>query len=169
MISYSLRTTTDLCSVVLPANPKHRPSLAAVKRVERELIHRESKMQAEIIEIAPLMVYVSPCPVQLVLINPFQASPKQNSPLAVHSERTPTTESFTPIRSCLVCTTIFRSLRYALHGSYRPPQRSSRGNRCRAVRSLHIGEYGRSTLALSTETLAHFQDRVVPLCGESFE
>jgi hypothetical protein len=46
---------------VLPANPNHRPSQAAVRRVERELTHRESKMQAEIIEIAPLMVYVSPC------------------------------------------------------------------------------------------------------------
>ena len=43
---------------MLPANPKHRPSQAALKRVERELIHRERKMQAEILEIAPLMVYV---------------------------------------------------------------------------------------------------------------
>ena len=56
LFPYSLRPTTHLCSIVLPDNPKHRPSQAAVKHVERELIHRERKMQAEIIEIAPLMV-----------------------------------------------------------------------------------------------------------------
>ena len=104
-----------------------------------------------------------------------QDSPKQNHPLAVHFERTSTTESFTPIRSCLVSTTRLsfsiygRVLPYHHYHSYRPPQRSSRGDRRRAVLSLRLGEYGRSPLALSTKTLAYRQDWVVPLCGESVE
>ena len=56
LFPYPLRPTNDFCSIGLPANSKYRSSQAAVKRVERELIHRERKMQAEIIEIAPLMV-----------------------------------------------------------------------------------------------------------------
>jgi hypothetical protein len=41
---------------VLPADPKHRGKPVALRRIERELKHREAKMQAQIIELSPLVV-----------------------------------------------------------------------------------------------------------------
>ena len=43
---------------VLPADPKQRGRPAVLKRIERELKYREAKMQAQIIEIGPLMAWV---------------------------------------------------------------------------------------------------------------
>ena len=40
---------------VLPVDPKQRGKPAVLKRIERELKHRETKMQVQIIEIGPLM------------------------------------------------------------------------------------------------------------------
>jgi hypothetical protein len=35
----------------------HRGKPVVLKRIERELLHRENKMQAEIFKLAPLLVY----------------------------------------------------------------------------------------------------------------
>lgn len=48
---------------VLPADPKHRGKPVVLRRIERELKHREAKMQVKIIEMAPLIVYVNLGPV----------------------------------------------------------------------------------------------------------
>lgn len=40
---------------VLPADPKQRGKPSVLKRIERELKYREAKMQAQIIEMGPLM------------------------------------------------------------------------------------------------------------------
>jgi len=40
---------------VMPADPKQRGKPAVLKRIERELKHREAKMQIQIIEIGSLM------------------------------------------------------------------------------------------------------------------
>ncbi|KIM23580.1 hypothetical protein M408DRAFT_253625 [Serendipita vermifera MAFF 305830] len=44
---------------VLPADPKQRGKPAVLKRIERELKYREAKMQAQIIEMGPLMAFAS--------------------------------------------------------------------------------------------------------------
>jgi hypothetical protein len=43
---------------ILPADPKQRGKPAVLKRIERELKHREAKIQMQIIEIGTLMAYV---------------------------------------------------------------------------------------------------------------
>jgi hypothetical protein len=42
-------------SVAIPADPQLRADHAALRRVEKELRHRELKIQADIIGLAPLM------------------------------------------------------------------------------------------------------------------
>lgn len=44
---------------VMPPNPEHRGRPAVLKRIERELKHREAKMQMQIIDIGSLMAYAS--------------------------------------------------------------------------------------------------------------
>ncbi|CCA70282.1 hypothetical protein PIIN_04221 [Serendipita indica DSM 11827] len=44
---------------VLPADPKQRAKPVVLKRIERELKHREAKMQAQIIEVSPLMAFAA--------------------------------------------------------------------------------------------------------------
>lgn len=51
---------------VLPADPTHRGKPAVLRRIERELQHRETKMQTEIFNLAPLLVYVSLLPLPLL-------------------------------------------------------------------------------------------------------
>lgn len=43
---------------VLPADSKYRCKPSVLKRVERELKHRESKMQNQILELSPLIAFV---------------------------------------------------------------------------------------------------------------
>ncbi|KAG8869598.1 hypothetical protein FRC20_001182 [Serendipita sp. 405] len=44
---------------VLPADPKQRGRPVILRRIERELKHREAKMQMQIIEITPLMAFAA--------------------------------------------------------------------------------------------------------------
>jgi hypothetical protein len=41
---------------VLPADPKHQGKPMVLERIQRELRHREAKMQAQIISLGPLLV-----------------------------------------------------------------------------------------------------------------
>lgn len=43
---------------VMPADLKYRAKPTVIRRIERELKHREAKMQAQILEMSPLVVYV---------------------------------------------------------------------------------------------------------------